>query len=194
MRYIQPIGAAVNAPYVNENPGTGTEGSPVDARAIEHPLRELVAAIVAGGLTPDEGDLSQLAVAIANIAENAIDLADVVYLSVAQTFMKAKGFQYVALVEASPIAVDLSLSCAYSLNLTTSRTLGDPTGIVGARCGIIEVRQPVGGNCGLSTHANWLTENDEPISLTLTPNAVDILVYLTLSNGKVFLTKRENAL
>lgn len=194
MKYVPPLGGAANDPYINENGGAGIDGSTVSAQAIEHPLREIVNAIIAGGLTPDENLLTQLTTAIGNLAADAVSLADVAFLSVAQTFNKAKGFQQIALVEASPIAVDLSLSCAYLLNLTASGTLGDPSGIVGIRCGAIEVRQPVGGNCALSTHANWLTENDEPIALTLTPNAVDVLIYLTLGNGKVYLTKRDNLL
>lgn len=68
MKYVQPIGAAVNAPYVDANPGAGQEGSAVPAAAIEHTQREIVAAIVAAGLVPASGDLGQLASAIAKLA------------------------------------------------------------------------------------------------------------------------------
>ncbi|WP_432473346.1 hypothetical protein [Amphritea sp. HPY] len=61
MEYQAPIGAAdPNDPYVDGNPGTGTPGSPVPAAAIEGPMREIVNAISAGGLTPDPNDLTQL--------------------------------------------------------------------------------------------------------------------------------------
>ncbi len=65
MKYIAPIGAAdPNDPYVDGNPGTGTEGSAVPAAAIEHPMREIVSAITAAGLSPDENNLTQLIDAI----------------------------------------------------------------------------------------------------------------------------------
>lgn len=60
MKYQQPLGGAVDDPYVDGNPATGTPGSPVPAKALEHTQREIVAAIEAAGLTPDEGDLNQL--------------------------------------------------------------------------------------------------------------------------------------
>ena len=68
MKYQPPVGAAANAPYVDGNPATGTEGSAVPARAIEHPQREILWVIQASGLTPDENDLTQLGTAVALIA------------------------------------------------------------------------------------------------------------------------------
>ena len=64
MKYIQPPGALENASYVDFNPATGQEGSVVPAYAIEAPMREIVKAILEAGLTPAEGDLTQLAAAI----------------------------------------------------------------------------------------------------------------------------------
>lgn len=68
MEYVQPLGGAADAPYIDANPGTGQEGSAVPAAALEHPQREIIAAIEAAGLVPDEGDLTQLAQAIPLIA------------------------------------------------------------------------------------------------------------------------------
>lgn len=64
MKYVQPIGGAVNDPYVDANPGTGTEGSAVPAAAIEHPMREILAVITAAGIAPSEANLSQLLAAL----------------------------------------------------------------------------------------------------------------------------------
>lgn len=61
MKYVPPIGGAINAPYVDANPAAGTEGSAVPAAAIEHPMREIEAAILAAGLVPSTGNLGQLA-------------------------------------------------------------------------------------------------------------------------------------
>ena len=77
MKYNAPIGAAdPNDPYIDGNPGTGTEGSPVPAAAIEHPMREIMEVITQAGLVPDEGNLAQLYAAIQLlIAANVVGAA-----------------------------------------------------------------------------------------------------------------------
>lgn len=73
MKYVAPKGAIdPNAPYLDKDPQTGTSGSVVQAAAVEHPLREIVAAIEAAGLTPDENQLNQLAQAIEQIVNNRV--------------------------------------------------------------------------------------------------------------------------
>ncbi|TVO57515.1 gp53-like domain-containing protein [Denitromonas halophila] len=64
MDYNPPVGGDPGDPYIDGNPTTGTEGSIPPAAAIEDPQREIVAAIAAAGLTPDNGTLDQLATAI----------------------------------------------------------------------------------------------------------------------------------
>lgn len=64
MEYIPPIGGAPDAPYVDANPSSGIEGSPVSAAAVEHPQREIMAVITGVGMAPDGGDLTQLRQAI----------------------------------------------------------------------------------------------------------------------------------
>ncbi|MDB5802255.1 MAG: Phage tail fiber protein [Rhodocyclales bacterium] len=59
MKYQPPVGGAANDPYVDAS--GSTEGSPVPAKAIEHPQRELDHLITALGGTPAEGDLTQVA-------------------------------------------------------------------------------------------------------------------------------------
>lgn len=67
MQYVPPIGGASNDPYLDANPATGVEGSPVPAAAIEHPMREIMSVITAAGLAPASGDLTQLQQAIAKM-------------------------------------------------------------------------------------------------------------------------------
>jgi hypothetical protein len=64
MKYQPPLGAGDNDSYVNGNENSGTEGSVVPAQAVEYPQREIVNAIEAFGLTPDENDLTQLSGAL----------------------------------------------------------------------------------------------------------------------------------
>ncbi|WP_241084837.1 hypothetical protein [Candidatus Vondammii sp. HM_W22] len=65
MDYIPPVGGAADAPYIDGNPNTGTEGSIPPAAAIEHPMREIVNAITALGGEADSGNLTQLGAVIA---------------------------------------------------------------------------------------------------------------------------------
>ncbi len=64
MEYVPPIGGDPNDPYIDANPALGVEGSPVPAAAIEHPMREIMNVILAAGIIPDSGDLTQLSAAI----------------------------------------------------------------------------------------------------------------------------------
>ncbi|CCG42195.1 phage tail protein [Magnetospirillum molischianum] len=63
-KYAPPVGEAEGAPYVDESPELGRDGSPVPAAAIEWPQRELHYLIAAAGLSPNAADLTQVAQAI----------------------------------------------------------------------------------------------------------------------------------
>ena len=64
MKYTPPPGSTdPDAPFVNGVPGL-QKGSPVPAEAVEHSQREIVNVIKQAGLTPDDGDLTQLHQAI----------------------------------------------------------------------------------------------------------------------------------
>jgi hypothetical protein len=61
MQYNQPFGVSdPNAPYINGNPSTGTQGSIPPAASIEYPQREIANLITDGGFTPTNNDLRQL--------------------------------------------------------------------------------------------------------------------------------------
>jgi|GEM_PF-1034303 len=75
MKYVPPIGANADAPYVDGNPTAGIKGSPVPAAAIEHPMREIMAVITGAGLVPDVEQLDQLKAAIAKMIADRASLA-----------------------------------------------------------------------------------------------------------------------
>ncbi|BCB26486.1 hypothetical protein SKTS_13720 [Sulfurimicrobium lacus] len=64
MDYVQPLGGAAGAPYVDANPALAIEGSAVPAAAIEHPMREIMAVITGAGMAGSGADLTQLKQAI----------------------------------------------------------------------------------------------------------------------------------
>jgi len=61
MRYHQPYGITdTDAPYINGDPSLGRQGSIIPAEAVEYPQREIVAAIEAAKIVPDDANLAQL--------------------------------------------------------------------------------------------------------------------------------------
>ena len=69
MKYNGPSGAAdPNAPYVTGNAVAKIKGSPVPREAVEFPQREIVNALIAADIVPDNEDLTQLTQAIVALA------------------------------------------------------------------------------------------------------------------------------
>lgn len=68
MEYIKPLNDDAYperlGAYVNANPSLGTPGSTVPGEALQHTMTEIINAITAAGLTPDDADLTQLTQAI----------------------------------------------------------------------------------------------------------------------------------
>jgi hypothetical protein len=87
MKYEQPYGVAdPNAPYINGNPATGTEGSIPSAAVFQNPQTEIVNLIAAGGLVPTDSDLYQLLESVRSQFVNyAVDTGSVNALSIAYT-------------------------------------------------------------------------------------------------------------
>lgn len=69
MDYVQPLGDAPDAPYIDGNPALDIEGSVVPAAAIEHPQREIMAVITGVSIAPDPEDLTQLRQAITKMIQ-----------------------------------------------------------------------------------------------------------------------------
>jgi hypothetical protein len=80
MKYVQPYGVTdENAGYIDGNPALGVEGSAVPAKAIEHPMREIVYLITQAGLTPDEAKLTQVYEAIQKLIQEAMPKKQEIY-------------------------------------------------------------------------------------------------------------------
>lgn len=68
MKYWKPVNAVdPDAAYFNGDRAEGIVGAKPPAQAIEHPMREIVAAVEGDGQVPTEGDLEQLAKAIPGV-------------------------------------------------------------------------------------------------------------------------------
>ena len=68
MEYIKPLNDDAYperlGAYINANPSLGIPGSTVPGEALQHTMTEIINAITAAGLTPDDADLTQLTQAI----------------------------------------------------------------------------------------------------------------------------------
>lgn len=75
MEYIKPLNDDAYperlGAYVNANPSLGIPGSTVPGEALQHTMTEIINAITAAGLTPDDADLTQLLQAIKKIPSDA---------------------------------------------------------------------------------------------------------------------------
>lgn len=75
MKYWSPTNAVdPDAAYWNGDRAEGIVGSKPPAQAIEHPQREIIAAVEGDGQVPTEGDLEQLSKAIPGVEELAAGL------------------------------------------------------------------------------------------------------------------------
>lgn len=80
MKYQPPYGSTdPDASFVDGNPALGIEGSPVPAKAFEHPQRELVDLITRAGLEPSETDLGQVYKAIQKVIQGMMPAQPKVY-------------------------------------------------------------------------------------------------------------------
>ena len=107
-------------------------------------------------------------------------------LGTAQSFTKAQRGTPVALTDAATVAVDLSLSNHFTLTLAGSRSLGSPTNAVAGQSGLIVITQDATGGRTLSFSGSlWKFPGGTVPNLTLTANAVDVLVYYVESATRI---------
>lgn len=99
----------------------------------------------------------------------------VAYLEVNQSFTKAQGVNRSALTDAATIAVDASLSNAFTVTLGGNRTLGQPTNPKDGQSITIFITQDGTGSRTLAYHADWLFPGGVDPTLTTTAAAVDVL-------------------
>jgi len=141
MYYVPPINgnqADPDRPYINANPSTSTEGSIPPAEAIEHPMREIVAAIVLAGLTPDDGDLTQLGQAIQALAtggdmykaDNLTGLADYAAARANLGVLQRKGTTIASAATTNIGAADSHFISVSGNNIITSLGTGTDRDVV----------------------------------------------------------------
>lgn len=116
-----------DASYVNGDPDTATEGSYFPVQAIEHPQRELVAALTTAGITPSHTVLTQLCEAIARYAGGGgyacIDqgTANIYVLSLSGGFVAPKALFHDMHVEFVPAATNTGNCTVNAFGLGTRR-------------------------------------------------------------------------
>jgi hypothetical protein len=85
------------------------------------------------------------------------------------------------LTDAATIAVDMSLSCNFTVTLGGNRTLGNPTGLVTGQTGSIFVVQDATGSRTLAYSSNWDFSGGTAPTLTTAANAIDRIDYIVRS-------------
>jgi hypothetical protein len=89
------------------------------------------------------------------------------------------------LTDAATIAVDMSLSCNFTVTLGGNRTLGNPTGLVTGQTGSIFVVQDATGSRTLAYSSNWDFAGGTAPTLTTAANAIDRIDYIVRSATSV---------
>ena len=108
-----------------------------------------------------------------------------------KTFNAAAVGEITPLVDASTVAVDLSLSNHFSLLMTSSvgnsRTLGQPSSQAVGQSGSIFITQDGTGSRTLGYHGDWkwVGGSSEAPDLTTTANAVDRIDYIVAAANKI---------
>jgi len=114
-------------------------------------------------------------------------------LAVAQSFTKAQRGAVTALTDAATIAVDLSLSNNFSVQLGGNRTLGDPTNVTAGQSGVIVVTQDGTGSRTLAyAGTKYKFAGAVAPVLTTTGGAVDVLAYYCESATRITVTSLLN--
>ena len=102
---------------------------------------------------------------------------------------KAQRGAFVALTDATSIAVDLSLGNNFSVTLGGNRTLAFPTNVVAGQSGIIVVTQDATGSRTLAYGTGYKFASGVAPVLTTTANAVDYLTYFVETSSRIFVSK-----
>ena len=131
MKYVPPVGGTTDQSYVDGDPSTGVEGSPVPAAAIEHPMREIVAIIVAAGLLPATNVLTQLRDALYALFGR---------LGAANVWTKGQSGAESALpATAGTVTIDLAQSNNWGGTLTGNIVLVNPSSMPVGQSGVIRL-------------------------------------------------------
>lgn len=111
----------------------------------------------------------------AQVRANTADKA----LSTDQTWAAA---DYVALVDAATVDVDLSTGINFSLTIGGNRTLGAPSNTKNGQSGEIIITQDGTGSRTLAYHANWKFVGGIDPVLSTAAGAIDVLSYKVVNS------------
>ena len=107
--------------------------------------------------------------------------ADTAKTDVAQTFTAGQRGSVTALTDASTIVLDFNDSNYFSVTLGGNRILDNPSNAVAGQSGAIFITQDATGSRILNYGGNWSWSDGNAPTLSLSPNAVDVLIYMVLS-------------
>ena len=92
------------------------------------------------------------------------------------------------LIDGVNVAVDLSLADSFTLTATQDFELDFPTNMVAGDKGFITITQDATGS-RLMAHASGYVTDSTGVTLTTTPDAIDVIQYFVISNSMILLTK-----
>jgi hypothetical protein len=107
--------------------------------------------------------------------------ADTAKTDVAQTFTAGQRGGVTALTDAATIVLNFNDSNYFSVTLGGNRVLDNPSNAVAGQSGAIFITQDGTGGRTLSYGGNWSWSDGNAPTLSLSPNAVDVLIYMVLS-------------
>jgi hypothetical protein len=182
MKHVPPIGASdPNAGYITENLAAGVEGSPVPAEAIEHPMREIVAAIKAAGLIPDSEDLTQLGKAIMSRASgdhshNTADVTDL--LAAPHQWLRGQRYPVAGLTAADGAVLwNMAEAPVAAITLTDAVTTITMTNAQPGATYELTVRQDGAGGKSVAWPASVLWPGGVALAVTSEAGAEDLVMF-----------------
>lgn len=95
---------------------------------------------------------------------------------------------YVALTDASTVAVDMSSGFNFTLTIGGNRTLGNPTNTKDGQTGVIAITQDGTGSRTLAYGTNWEFAGGTAPVLSTAAGAKDLLFYQVLSSTSIYAT------
>lgn len=93
---------------------------------------------------------------------------------------------YVALTDASTVALDMATFLNGTVTLAGNRTLGNPSNTKNGQTGCIEIKQDGTGTRTLAYSSNWKFAGGTAPTLTTTASARDLLFYQVISSTVIY--------
>lgn len=109
-------------------------------------------------------------------------------LAVAQSFTAAQRGTISALTDGATITPDFAVANNFSVTLSGSRTLANPTNLTAGQSGVIYITQDATGSRTLAYGTAWDFAGGTVPSLSTAANAVDVLAYAVRTTGSIAAT------